>query len=99
MAVTLAALLHLTLVDAGRQSAVFAGGCFWCVEQAFDAAPGVLSTTSGYAGGTGADPTYRTHASTGHIEAVLVEYDDSATCYADLLPYFWHNVDPLDPRG
>ena len=86
-------------VRAETRSAVFAGGCFWCVEQAFDAAPGVLKTTSGYTGGSGSNPTYSNHGDTGHIEAVEVQYDDTQTCYADLLPYFWHNIDPLARRA
>ena len=102
MTPSLAAMLVLGLLAllarharAETRSAVFAGGCFWCVEQAFDAAPGVLSTTSGYTGGTAANPTYGDHMKSGHVEAVEVQYDDAITCYADLLPYFWRNVDPL----
>lgn len=82
---------------AATKSAIFAGGCFWCVESDFDAVPGVLSTTSGYTGGTLANPTYQNHA--GHKEAVRIEYDDSKVDYATLLDVFWHSVDPVDAGG
>ncbi len=82
-------------------TAVFAGGCFWCMEQPFDELPGVASTTSGYTGGTTEDPTYSEVSSggTGHVEAVEVRYDPEQVSYEALLDTFWHNVDPLDNRG
>ena len=84
-----------------RKQAVFAGGCFWCVEEAFDAVPGVLDTDSGYTGGHTENPTYRevTFGDTGHYEAVEVTYDPAAVSYAELLDTFWRNVDPFDARG
>jgi peptide-methionine (S)-S-oxide reductase len=77
--------------------AIFAGGCFWCVEADFDKVPGVLSTTSGYIGGTVANPTYNqvSAGGTGHAEAVEIVYDPAKVTYAKLLDVFWHNVDPL----
>ena len=83
------------------ESAVFAGGCFWCVEEAFDPVPGVVATTSGYTGGTTENPTYKqvSAGGTGHVEAVKVEYDPAVVDYADLLEVFWRNVDPFDPSG
>jgi peptide-methionine (S)-S-oxide reductase len=87
---------------AGRQAAaVFAGGCFWCMEPAFDKVLGVLSTSAGYEGGTAADATYRQVSSgtTGHVEAVRVVYDPDKVTYSQLLQVFWHNVDPFDPTG
>ncbi|MFI8479540.1 peptide-methionine (S)-S-oxide reductase MsrA [Pseudomonas sp. NPDC078700] len=77
--------------------AVFAGGCFWCTESDFDKVPGVLSTTSGYIGGTVKNPTYEQVSSgkTGHLEAVLVSYDPSKTNYAKLLEAYWPTIDPL----
>lgn len=77
--------------------AVFAGGCFWCTESDFDKVPGVLSTVSGYTGGTEANPTYKQVSSgkTGHIEAVRIEYDPKATDYAKLLDVYWHSIDPV----
>jgi peptide-methionine (S)-S-oxide reductase len=85
--------------DRGR--AIFAGGCFWCVEEAFDAVPGVTRTTSGYTGGDVASPSYRqvTAGGTGHYEAVEVRFDPERTSYEALLEVFWHNVDPTDPGG
>jgi len=86
---------------AGEAVAIFAGGCFWCMEGPFDAIDGVLSTTSGYTGGSVADPSYEQVSSgtTGHQESVRVVYDPRRVDYAKLLDVFWHNVDPLDAGG
>jgi peptide-methionine (S)-S-oxide reductase len=88
---------------AARQSqptarATFAAGCFWCVEADFDKLPGVLSTTSGYAGGSLRNPTYEqvSRGGTGHTEAVEIVYDPAKITYAQLLDHFWKNVDPLN---
>src|SRR4051794_4574768 len=80
-----------------QATALFAGGCFWCMEGPFDKLPGVISTTSGYTGGTKVNPTYEEVSSgtTGHAEAMQVTYDPSKVTYAQLLEVFWHNVDPL----
>ncbi|MFW5970324.1 MAG: peptide-methionine (S)-S-oxide reductase MsrA [Halofilum sp. (in: g-proteobacteria)] len=80
----------------GKAVATFAGGCFWCVEEAFDAVDGVESTTSGYTGGDTVDPTYEqvTAGDTGHAEAVRVVYDPERVSYRRLLDVFWHNIDP-----
>jgi peptide-methionine (S)-S-oxide reductase len=77
--------------------ATFAGGCFWCVESDFDKVEGVISTTSGYTGGTLANPTYQDvgHGGTGHAEAVEIVYDPAKVSYEKLLDVFWHNHDPL----
>ncbi len=87
----------------GRQvsTAVFAGGCFWCVEEAFDGVEGVISTTSGYTGGHLPNPTYDQVArgGTGHYEAVRVTYDPETVSYRRLLETFWHNIDPTDAGG
>jgi peptide-methionine (S)-S-oxide reductase len=76
--------------------ATFAGGCFWCMEPPFDKVDGVVSTTSGYTGGTKKNPTYEEVSSggTGHAESVQVVYDPSKVGYAKLLEVYWHNVDP-----
>ena len=81
--------------------ATFAGGCFWCMEPPFDKVPGVLSTTSGYAGGTVVNPTYEQVArgGTGHAEAVQVSFDPRKVSYELLLAVFWRNVDPFDGGG
>ena len=77
--------------------ATFAGGCFWCMEPPFDALPGVISTTSGYTGGTTVKPTYEqvSAGGTGHAEAVQVAYDPSRITYRQLLDVYWRNIDPL----
>jgi len=82
-------------------TATFAGGCFWCMEGPFDKLPGVISTTSGYIGGTKEKPTYEEVSSgtTGHAEAVQIVYDPSKITYAQLLEVFWHNVDPITPNA
>lgn len=84
-----------------EDTAIFAGGCFWCIEHAFDELPGVLSTTSGYTGGNVPNPTYSevSHGGTGHYEAVKVIYNPSKISYDDLLTVFWHNIDPLNDKG
>ena len=81
--------------------ATFAGGCFWCMEEAFDAVPGVKATVSGYTGGRVDDPAYEevSTGQTGHVEAVNVFFDPDAVSYAELLETFWHNVDPTDDGG
>ena len=80
-----------------RDTAMFAGGCFWSMERPFDHVPGVISTAVGYAGGHTANPTYDlvNTRTTGHTETVLVEYDPSAVTYAKLLDVYWHNIDPV----
>jgi peptide-methionine (S)-S-oxide reductase len=86
---------------AERAVAIFAGGCFWCMEPPFDALPGVIATTAGYTGGTVPKPTYEQVSSgtTGHLESVQVEYDPNLVSYSQLLDVFWHNVDPTDEGG
>lgn len=81
--------------------ATFSGGCFWCTESDFDKIPGVLRTTSGYAGGTLANPTYKqvSAGGTGHIESVRVEYDPARVSYAALVDRFFRSVDPTDGGG
>ncbi len=95
----LAATLGLASAGALAQptaKATFAGGCFWCVEEAFDKVPGVVSTTSGYIGGRKKQPTYEevSAGTTGHTEAVEVVYDPKRVTYEQLLEVFWKNHDP-----
>ncbi|MES2958766.1 MAG: peptide-methionine (S)-S-oxide reductase MsrA [Pseudomonadota bacterium] len=81
---------------AGLTKAIFAGGCFWCVESDFDKVPGVVSTTSGYVGGKLANPTYEQVSAklTGHAEAVEIVFDPKRVSYEQLLEYFWRTIDP-----
>jgi peptide-methionine (S)-S-oxide reductase len=80
----------------GLDKATFAGGCFWCMEHAFEELDGVVSTTSGYTGGRTENPTYRevSAGGTGHAEAVEVLYNPKKTSYEKLLEVFWRNIDP-----
>ncbi|KQT87520.1 peptide-methionine (S)-S-oxide reductase MsrA [Aurantimonas sp. Leaf443] len=82
---------------AEKATAIFAGGCFWCVESDFDHVKGVLDTTSGYIGGSIANPTYENHP--GSYEAVRITYDPAQVSYDQLLTVFWHSVDPTDAGG
>lgn len=78
--------------------AVFAGGCFWCMESDFEKLEGVSEVISGFTGGTIENPTYNgNHA--GHYEAVEVTYDPNIVTYQDLLNHYWVNIDPFDARG
>ena len=95
-AALLAAFAAMAPAQGPTAKAIFAGGCFWCVESDFDKVPGVISTTSGYTGGTVANPTYEqvSHKNTGHAESVLVVYDPSKVTYGQLLDRYWHSIDP-----
>ena len=79
-----------------QHSAIFAGGCFWCMEKPFDQLEGVVSTTSGYTGGSKVDPSYKevSAGGTGHTEAIRIVYDPTKVSYKKLLDVFWVNVDP-----
>lgn len=93
----------LSQPEAGKtpETAIFAGGCFWCMQPPFEKISGVLKVVAGYTGGHKANPTYEEVCSgnTGHYEAVKVEYDPSVVTYQKLLDMFWRNVDPTDPEG
>lgn len=82
---------------AQSEHAVFAGGCFWCVEEAFDKVDGVTATVSGFSGGETENPSYRevVNGGTGHLEVVEVEYDPAQVDYSELLDVFWRNIDPF----
>ena len=83
------------------KTAYFAGGCFWCMEEAFENVKGVLDVVSGYSGGTTKNPTYKevVKGKTGHFEAIEVRYDSDKIKYKDLLENFWINIDPFDAIG
>jgi len=82
-------------------TAIFAGGCFWCMQPVFDNTPGVTATSVGYSGGDVANPTYEQVSSdtTGHYEAIEVTYDPAKVSYEALLDIYWHDIDPLDAGG
>jgi peptide-methionine (S)-S-oxide reductase len=86
---------------ASEKTAVFAGGCFWCVEADFEKLPGVVDAVSGYAGGQTENPTYRQVAAgrTGHLEVVQVRYDAAEISYRALVDHFFRMIDPLDAGG
>ena len=97
------ALMFLSAADAAvaapatrLEKAIFAGGCFWCMEHPFDELEGVVSVISGYTGGHKINPTYKEVSSgtTGHAESVEITYDPSKISYTKLLDVFWHNIDP-----
>ncbi len=86
---------------AATESAIFAGGCFWCVESDFDSVDGVLATTSGYTGGHLNNPTYKdvTGGRSGHYEAVKIDYDPDVVSFRELTDLFFRSVDPTDDGG
>ena len=99
-------LALLLLIQSGpafcaNETAIFAGGCFWCMEPPYDKLEGVISTTSGYTGGELVNPRYEqvSDGRTGHYEALRVEYDPEKIRYQDLLEVFWRNIDPFDDTG
>lgn len=85
-----------TAVAAPSAKAIFAGGCFWCVESDFDKVPGVISTTSGYTGGKTVNPTYEQVSShtTGHAESVEIVFDPAKVSYEQLVQHYWRTIDP-----
>jgi peptide-methionine (S)-S-oxide reductase len=102
----LATAMTLTLAPAGlgaraadTETAIFAGGCFWCVESDFDHVKGVSRTTSGYIDGKGENPTYEDYTSGSFREAVEIEFDPSVVSYDELLKTFFRTVDPTDGGG
>ncbi len=84
-----------------NEKAIFAGGCFWCMEPPFRNAKGVLDVIAGYTGGSTKNPTYEQVCSdrTGHFEAIKIVYDPNQISYGELLNIFWENIDPTDPGG
>ncbi len=89
------------LVKTAQNIALFAGGCFWCIEHDFAKVQGVLDVTSGYTGGTVESPDYEAVSAggTGHYESIRVEFDPKLVSYSQLLEVFWHNIDPFDDGG
>jgi len=95
------ALLLAAAPPLPRATATFAGGCFWCMQPAFEHLKGVVSVKAGYTGGRVDKPTYEevSEGGTGHRESVEVIYDPTQISYQQLLDVFWHNIDPLDNAG
>lgn len=85
--------------NARFETAILAGGCFWCMETPFEKLNGVVSVISGYTDGHTKDPTYGNYAQGGHVEAVEITYDTSKINYKELLDVFWRQIDPTDPGG
>jgi len=105
MKITLVSLCLLALMavmaQAGAQleKAIFAGGCFWCMEPPFERLTGVEKVISGYTGGTGPNPNYQDYGKKGHVEAIEVTFDPSKISYTQLLDVFWRQINPTDPGG
>jgi peptide-methionine (S)-S-oxide reductase len=91
-------LMVVLAQSATAATAVFAGGCFWCMESAYQDVPGVTDVISGFSGGTHPNPSY-SGAHTGHYEAVLVSYNPEQISYQQLLDLYWRNIDPFDAGG
>ena len=84
---------------AETKTAIFAGGCFWCIEKDFEHVEGVSEVVSGYTGGMSNNPTYKNHVAAKHLEAVKISYDPAVVSYDKLLDSFWRTVDPTDDGG
>jgi peptide methionine sulfoxide reductase msrA/msrB len=87
------------VASTGHERALFAGGCFWCMEKPFEQLKGVMSVVSGYAGGTTTNPTYENYGQGGHIEVVQIVYNPKEVTYQQLLDVYWRQVDPTDAGG
>ncbi len=86
---------------ASTDAAIFAGGCFWCMETQFEGRPGILAVVSGYTGGHQVNPTYEQvgTGTTGHLESIEVRFDPARISYAQLLDLYWHSIDPTQDDG
>ncbi|ARW19771.1 Peptide-methionine (S)-S-oxide reductase [Pediococcus pentosaceus] len=84
-----------------EETAIFAGGCFWCMVEPFETQPGIINVVSGYTGGHVANPTYEqvTSHTTGHTEAVKITYDPEIISYRQLVQIYWQQTDPTDAMG
>jgi len=90
-----------TVSTSSTKTALFAGGCFWCIEADFEKLNGVSSVVSGYSGGAADTANYKqvSYTETGHYEVVEVTYDPNTVSYSELVEYFWKHIDPTDARG
>ena len=87
------------VMSSAPQSAIFAGGCFWSMQSAFEKVYGVITAVSGYTGGKTKNPNYGNYAENGHVEAVLVTWDPTRATYAEILDAYWHHTNPTDGGG
>jgi len=94
-------VLHCSFSFAENSKAYFGGGCFWCMEEAFEKKNGVKEVISGYSGGTTENPTYEdvTYGNTGHFETIEIIYDKTIITFEELVNLFWINIDPFDEQG
>ncbi len=99
MAINTNAQVQETMTETKTKKAMFAGGCFWCMEKPFEQLDGVLSVESGYAGGTTDNPSYENYFSGGHIEVVEITYIPETITFKKLLDVYWHQVNPTDAGG
>ena len=93
--------MHCSFSFAENSKAYFGGGCFWCMEEAFEKKNGVKEVISGYSGGTTENPTYEdvTYGNTGHFETIEIIYDKTIITFEELVNLFWINIDPFDEQG
>lgn len=101
MKIILMTFFFALTANGATQKATFAGGCFWCIESAFDEKPGVISAISGYSNGESSNANYKSvsRGETAHYEAVQVLFDDSKTSYKEMLEIFWRSINPTDSGG
>jgi|TARA_B100001559_G_scaffold39683_1_gene29562 peptide methionine sulfoxide reductase msrA/msrB len=96
-------LVWMTTINSSAEDkyeiAIFAGGCFWCMESDFEKNDGIKEVVSGYIGGSTKNPNYKNYGKSGHLEAVQIFYDPSVISYTELLDIFWVKIDPLDKNG
>jgi len=90
---------NVSAAETQYQKAVFAGGCFWCMQPPFEKLKGVIKVTAGYTGGLETNPTYENYAEKGFVEAIEVVYDPKQISYDQLLDIFWHQINPTDAGG
>jgi len=99
LAIIIAMAALLTSAQAAEQKAVFAGGCFWCMEKPFEHLPGVSAVISGYTGGHTVNPTYANYAQGGHVEVIEISFDPQKISYRQLLDVYWRQINPTDAGG
>ncbi|OED40070.1 peptide-methionine (S)-S-oxide reductase [Chromatiales bacterium (ex Bugula neritina AB1)] len=99
LAILLSTITPKSFAADETKTAIFAGGCFWCVESDFDNVPGVISTVSGYIGGNTDSPTYKNHSAGKHREAVEIVFDPAKVSFAELVEVLWRSVNPTDAGG